>query len=101
MPTGLDGRANNAHAAAMAPLSASRNNTTFPGPLTEHAADIGGAGTPAANLENIHALGARDQVAEGQRAQQVANDRGDEEGYEHGANLQLHKFREFDGAVRL
>ena len=77
--------------------------------LAEHPADVGGPGALAADLEDVDAVRARDQVAERERAEQVAGRRRQRErpeqviefrGSGHGA-LQLHELREPDGPVAL
>ena len=46
--------------------------------VPKHPADIGRAGVFAANFEDVHSLRLRDEVTEGQSAQQIPDDDGDE-----------------------
>ena len=50
---------------------------------TQHPTHIGRTGILAADLKDVHALRARDEVAEGQRAQQIPDKRSEDEGGEH------------------
>ena len=50
---------------------------------SQDAPDIRRARVFAADLENIHALRARDKIAKGQRAQKISDNGGDDQGQKH------------------
>ena len=65
------------------PLRRIEEQHKIPRPVPEHAANIGRAGILATDLEDIHALPARDEVPEGQCAQQIPAHGCDEERDDH------------------
>ncbi len=82
----------------------------LPGPLAEDPPDIGRARTVAAVLEDVDPVRAGDQIAEGQRAQEIAHHGGREQRRQvrtkqietrHGGALELDELGQFDGRIAL